>query len=163
GAPALRVGPRVADPPGHQPHGVLVCVAANPEAERAPLPARRWAARLHQPITLVTVTAERPPGPEQADHRVHFGPLDPVGYLGDLVDELGAGGTTASAVVLTDELSPASALRRYLREDRSALVVAATSSRSNLRAVLLRSVAAMVVDNSRVPVLLIPPVGGALA
>ena len=128
-----------------------------PESERALVPARRWAALLNQPITLVTVTAETRARGDGTDSRFCFGPLDPADYLGDLADELRSSGATVSTLVLADRLSPASGLRQHLRSDRSALVVASTSSRTNLRAVLLRSVAAMIVDNSRVPVLLLPP------
>jgi nucleotide-binding universal stress UspA family protein len=103
------------------------------------------------------VTSESRARGDATDRRFDFGPLDPADYLGDLADELRSSGATVSTLVLADRLSPASGLRQHLRSDRSALVVASTSSRTNFRAVLLRSVAAMIVDNSRVPVLLLPP------
>lgn len=157
GAPTLCVGPRVEEPPWHPRHGVLVCLDGSIESQRAIGPARRWADLLGQPITLLTVTAETPPGMTGPEHRFHFGPLDPAHYLGSVAEELRTSGTPVSTVVLTDQLSPASALRQHLRDDRSTLVVTSTSSRTNLRAILLRSVAAMIVDNSRVPVLILPP------
>jgi nucleotide-binding universal stress UspA family protein len=157
GAATLCVGPRVEEPPWHPRLGVLVCLDGSAESERAIGPARRWAGLLGEAITLLTVTAASEPGTDGPEHRFHFGPPDPGRYLGALADDLRAAGEAVSTVVLNDELSPASALRQHLREDRSSLVVTSTSSRTNLRAILLRSVAAMIVDNSTVPVLLLPP------
>jgi nucleotide-binding universal stress UspA family protein len=157
GRPVLCVGPRVERGSSIDPAlGVVVCLDGSEEAEAAIEPAAWWARRLREPLTLLTVVADAPPPVEGRAQRRSFGLDDPEGYLEQQAATLD--GTVPSVVVrvAVDPLHPGGAIQSLLADEAATMVVARTRGRSGLARAVLGSSAALIVQHSSVPVLLVP-------
>lgn len=159
--PVLCVGPRLGTPTADvESTGVLVCLDGSPRSE-AVLPfAASWAGLLGRPLTLTTAVEAVPPSVSGGPPRRRFGPGDPDTYLSGQAAQLRDGlPVPVQTRVLTDPLSPASALRAQMAKEATTMVVAGTRARGGVARAVLGSVAATIVQHSAAPVLLVPADG----
>jgi nucleotide-binding universal stress UspA family protein len=138
--------------------GVVACVDETPPSARVLPFALRWSELLDETLTVIAVAEPVPPpiSPGAVPHR-RFGPDTEVEpYLERLVAPLREEGHEIHTKAVYDPVSPASGLRHYLWDCPSSLVAVGSHLRRGLPRSVLGSVAASVVRQSSVPVLLGP-------
>ncbi|MEW6470856.1 MAG: universal stress protein [Actinomycetota bacterium] len=110
--------------------GVLVCLDGSPRSEAVLPLAACWAALLDKPLTLTTAVEDVPPSLSGGPPRRRFGPGDPHAYLTGQANQLRDSlSVPVQTRVLTDRLSPASALRAQMGKEATTMVVAGTRGR----------------------------------
>jgi nucleotide-binding universal stress UspA family protein len=154
--PIVLVGPKAGvDALGTR---LVACVDGTLESESVLPVAVAWAGALGLTTSVVTVAE---PVPESIRHLGHYdrmhGPeVDADAYMADLVSRWRATGVPIEGTAVYDPVRVAGGVRRLLTDEHAALVVLGTRARSGLARFVLGSVAAAVVHESPVPVLVVP-------
>jgi nucleotide-binding universal stress UspA family protein len=169
-APVVAVGPAADRPPAlvgrprRRPPGwpeplsirrLVACVDGSPESESALPVAVQWAAALDMTLSVLTVAEDALPT-LSGERTNQFGPLDPTGYVNDLVDRLRERSPGTDGEVVRSPLSVARGLQEHLAARPAGLVALTTHARSGFDRIRLGATSADIVRTSPLPVLAVP-------
>jgi nucleotide-binding universal stress UspA family protein len=154
-APALLVGPfQRASADGR---GVVVCVDETPTSGPLLWAALQWARLTREPLTVVTVAEAVPPPIDTGPVRRRFGPDGDVDlYLSLLVEPIRDVEPDVRTCAVFSPIGPARGILDHITAHPPDSLVLGTHARSGLDRLAHGSVAASVVFDSPVPVLVVP-------
>jgi len=158
--PVIAVGPGCGDYAGwteHQPpREVVVGVDDNPEAIHLLEVAAGWAAKLREPLVVLTVAEPVPPPVVSGPVHRRYGPDDPDLFLRVLLARARLDAVEVEPHVLYNPISPVNGITVWVHGRPAMLVVVGTSAPAGLQRLAKGSTAAAITRESAAPVLIVP-------
>lgn len=164
--PLVAVGPGVGEgrlgPDPVAPLAVprlVACVDGSADSEQVLPIAAAWAGALGMELTILQVAEPAPQGTVPAGTRSHPRrvPADQAReHVAALAADWTDSGPEVTGAVALDPVSPAAGVRAHLRDRPAGLLATSTHARAGARRLWSGSVAAAIVHDSTVPVLVVP-------